>query len=206
MSSSINIIRTLRDLVPRRPLTWSEAERVTELQANRLRELLDIGSAALPEEAISDLPRIEVRRSFELPVSGLTFWDNGKWVVVVNAAEPDGRQRFSLAHELAHVVNHTTKDFLCAPGYVSSEEKGERLADYFAACLLMPKRHVKRLFGEGRSLTHLASLFQVTPRATAVRLSQLGLTEQLPRCGRPTRGAPDPSVYHRALSMQGVAA
>jgi hypothetical protein len=206
MTGSTNIIRTLRDLIPRRALTWNEAERLTELQANRLRELLGIEGARLPEEAVSGLPRIEVQRDFEMPVSGLASWGSGKWEIVLNASEPYGRQRFSLLHELKHVIDHTTKQYLYVPGVRSSEEKAERLADYFAACALMPKRHVKRLFGERQSVTELALSFDVTPRAVAVRLNQLGLTGPVRRCNRPLPAVYRPEIYERSLSLHGVAA
>lgn len=201
-----NIIRTLRELIPTRNLTWTESERLAELQANKLRELLGISDAFLPEEAISTLPRIEVRRSFSLLVSGLTYWDSGVWVIELNATEPEGRMRFSLTHEFKHVLDHTTREWLYPDDQlVSSEEKAERLADYFAGALLMPKRHVKRLFGERRSLIDMADRFGVTERAMHVRLSQLGLIEPTPRCERPLRKR-QRSVYRRGKVLERMSA
>src|SRR5262249_31781138 len=137
-------------------------------------------------------------------VSGLASWAGGTWEIVLNAGEPYGRQRFSLAHEFKHVIDHTTGHYLY--GWTSSDEKAERLADYFAACALMPKRHVKRLFGEGRTTSDLALAFAVTPRAIAVRLSQLGLIGPVRRCNRPLPSVFGPEVYERALRVRGVAA
>jgi Zn-dependent peptidase ImmA (M78 family) len=68
------------------------------------------------------------------------------------------------------------------PGAYVSEEQNERIADYFAGCLLMPKRHVKRLFGQRLSLIRMADTFGVTHQAMHVRLSQLGLVAPTPRC------------------------
>ena len=200
-----SVVAALRALVPERPLTYREAETVAELQANRCRELLGVEGVEFPEEAIAGLPRVTVTREADLPVSGLAQWHDGRWFIAVNALEPWSRQRFSLAHELHHVLGHTTKQWLCADeaGFPEAA-KAERLADYFAGCLLMPKRHVKRLFGEGRSAPELATAFGVSPRAIAVRLSQLGLSEPLPRCaGRPAPSRRFGGAYHRALPVGG---
>jgi len=101
------LLGMLRGLVPQRALSYYEAERIAELQANRFRELLVISQAKLPEEAFSELPRLCIRRASDLPVSGLTYWDNGRWLIALNAHEPLGRQRFSLAHEFKHVLEST---------------------------------------------------------------------------------------------------
>jgi hypothetical protein len=202
----MTVLALLRDLVPKRALTWREAERIAELQANRLREILDLEQPRLPEEAISELPRIDVRRESDLPVSGLTYSDSGCWVIALNALEPIGRQRFSLAHEFRHILDHTERQWLYLGGRaLSRSEQAERLADYFAGCLLMPKRWVKRLFGERASLILLADAFGVTPRAMHVRLSQLCLIEPTPRCDWPVRKRGG-TGYYRTTLREGVAA
>lgn len=182
-----SIVATLRGLVPERPLRYLEAQRIVELQANRLRELLQIDGPEFPPEGITSLPRLRIRRDSRLPVSGLTHWHNGRWLIVINGGEPLGRQRFSLAHEFAHVVQHTAKGWLCHDDpRMSQNAKAERLADYFAGCLLMPKRWVKRFHGERRSVGEMAQAFGVTERAVEVRLGQLGITDSRPRCLQPS--------------------
>lgn len=99
LTPRISVIAALRLLVPQRRLTYAEAERIVELQANRLRGLLNVHEPRLDEDSIAELPRILVRREFGLPVSGVTHWQNGRWVITVNGSEPIGRVRFSLAHE-----------------------------------------------------------------------------------------------------------
>ena len=52
------------------------------------------------------------------------------------------------------------------------------MCDYFAACLLMPRPWVKRLWAQGtQDATVLAATFAVSPAAMNVRLQQLGLAE-----------------------------
>src|ERR1700759_562526 len=99
-SERSNIIGQLRALIPNRPLRFAEALRLTELQANRFRELLGLTEPSLPDAAITELPRIRLRRQRSLPVSGLAHWHNGRWLIAINASEPEARQRFSLSHEL----------------------------------------------------------------------------------------------------------
>lgn len=198
-----SVLRTLRDLVPARPLAPWETRQRAELQANRLRELLGLQNQPFfPTEAITEFPRVRVTGRYGMAVSGATAWSGRLWLIDINAAEPAGRQRFSLAHEFKHIIDHTAKDWLY--GLTSSaDEFAERAADYFAGCLLMPKRHVKSLFYAGNDRRALARLFGVTPRAIEVRLSQLGLLEAIPRCGL---ARPRPQSRQRKLPRQGVAA
>ncbi len=195
----------LRQLVPRRRLQRHEAQRIAELQANRFRELQAVEDDELPEEAIATLPRVILTHEPNLPVSGLAQWHNGCWIIALNDREPWTRQRFSLAHELFHIINHTTKDWL-HPGdhWASSEERAEQLADYFAGCLLMPKRLMKRYVGQGEKPAQLAERFGVSEPAIAVRLAQLGLSPRVPRC------LPSPNSLRRvvkpSVEREGVAA
>jgi Zn-dependent peptidase ImmA (M78 family) len=177
------VLAYLRGLVPQRPLSFIEARHITELQANRLRGLLNITSAELPPEVIPGLPRIEVIEVSDLPASGASQWSEGKWVIAVNGQESWQRQRFSMGHELWHIINYRTTDFLC-PGnrFTSSSAQAERLADYFSGCLHMPKQHLKRLVGEGLDAADLADTFGVSVPAVTVRLNQLGFSQSRSRC------------------------
>ena len=59
----------------------------------------------------------------------------------------------------------------------------ERICDYFAGCLLMPRPWVKRLYCSGvQHLPDLAQAFGVSQAAMSVRLNQIGLVEPTPRC------------------------
>lgn len=179
-----NVLALLRGLVPQRQLTSNEAFRIAELQANRLLEHFAIDTTAVPDEIVSELPRIKIEREHSLPVSGSAHWNGRYWVITLSADEHRLRQRFSLMHEFKHILDHTTKDFLCQDRPASSaHEQAERVADYFAACLLMPKRVVKSLWFQGRQdIANLADLLQVSPAALRYRLDQLGLTERPARC------------------------
>lgn len=171
------VIAILRALIPPRLLTTREAEQLAELQANRLLELAGLPQMPVPIELVTELPRIAVRMEPDLPVSGSAQWTAGRWLLTINASEPWTRQRFSLLHELKHVLDHPKVDVIYA-----GEQQAEHLADYFAACVLMPRLSVKRCWGDGvQSLADLAHHFGVSERAMALRLQHLGLRSSLPR-------------------------
>jgi Zn-dependent peptidase ImmA (M78 family) len=176
----------LRDLVPHRRLTFAEALRIAELQANRLKEHFDIDTAEVASEIVTELPRVTVIFDADLPVSGSTHWNGSTWVITLNASEPPMRRRFSLMHEFKHLIDHTTRGYLYGTDDSEAHERAERAADYFAACLLMQKRWVKRLWGERmQSITELARTFGVSTQAMRYRLNQLGLIETARRSCRP---------------------
>jgi Zn-dependent peptidase ImmA (M78 family) len=202
-----SVLAILRGLVPQRQLTFNEALRIAELQANHLLEHFSIDSAAVPDEIVSELPRIKIERERSLPVSGSAHWNGRYWVITICADEHRSRQRFSLMHEFKHVLDHTTKDFLYQDRPTSSAyEQAERVADYFAACLLMPKRVVKRLWFEGpQSIERLAEKLRVSPAAARYRLDQLGLIDRAARCetarrAYPSRTATRSMLRHPALA------
>ena len=179
------VLAMLRSLVPKRPLTGYETLRIAELQANRLLRHFQIETDAVPEEIVSSLPRIRVARELGWPVSGAAHWNTRHWIITLCADEHPLRQRFSLMHEFKHVLDHTTKQFLYHDTpHQSADEQAERTADYFAACLLMPKRVVKRVWCQGpQDITRLATRLRVSPAALRYRLDQIGLTEKPERCG-----------------------
>jgi Zn-dependent peptidase ImmA (M78 family) len=180
-------LAVLRSLVPQRELTFNESLRIAELQANHLLELFAIRATAVPDEIVTELPRIKIERERWLPVSGAAHWNGHYWIISLSDTEHWLRQRFSLMHEFKHILDHTSKELLYRdrPGS-SAHEQAERVADYFAACLLMPKRVVKSLWCQGhQDLADLSKLLRVSPAAVRYRLDQLGLTERPRRCTTP---------------------
>jgi len=175
------VLPILRAVAPRRRLSPVEAAYVAELQAVRLLELAGLTHGPVPTSLIADLPRVDLRYDVDLPVSGTTHWQNGRWIITVNASEPLPRQRFTICHELKHAIDHRHHDVLyrSTPGQ-SAEVAAELAADTFAACLLMPKRWVKRAWNDGHQrISDLADLFSVSPQAMRRRLEHLGLEPRI---------------------------
>jgi Zn-dependent peptidase ImmA (M78 family)/DNA-binding XRE family transcriptional regulator len=93
-------------------------------------------------------------------------------VIVVNQLHNGERQRFTLAHELAHLVLRFTD---------LSDSDQEKAADRFAGAFLMAKEMVKRLLGENRTsislgeLAELKKIFKVSIASLVVRCAQLDI-------------------------------
>ena len=175
----------LRRIMPMRPLRFDEAKRVAELQAARLLQVGAMTVGRVGEELITELPRLDVCYRHGLVGSGVTTWERGAWRIAINADEPAVRQRFTLAHELKHVLDASHEDAIYGhlPIGPARQRHIEAICDHFAACLLMPRPQVKRLWGQGRQdLGVLAAYFDVSHQAMLIRLQNLGLVDRLPRC------------------------
>jgi IrrE N-terminal-like domain len=74
--------------------------------------------------------------------------------------------------------SHRPAGLYSAPDGRSAEELAEVVCDHFSACLLMPRRLLRRDWSTGlRKISPLAHRYQVSKPAMDVRLHQLGLTE-----------------------------
>lgn len=192
-------LATLRALTPNRRLPFTEALRVAELHANRLLELS--GCRDQPDaiaDVISQLPRIRIKYR-DLPTSGLSYWDGHDWMIGINRSEPPTRQRFTLLHEYKHIIDHGHTSQL----YGDQRRQAEQAAAYFAGCALMPKRLIKRAWGNGiQAVEDLAQTFEVSQPAIRVRLTQLGLADPNERCApiiHVNRTLPPRNRYFRQL-------
>ena len=114
------------------------------------------------------------------PISGKLFIDklNGGtsgFSIVINKAEPLPRQRFTVAHEIAHFILHKedladglAEDALFR-GRLSNNKEIE--ANKLAAEILMPFRLIQKLMTEGfRTISQLAEELQVSKAAISIRL------------------------------------
>lgn len=184
----LGLLQRLRALMPKRPLGWGEAEQVAERQANRLRAELGGLGPRLREEDLAQLPWLTITRRERLPTSGLATKTDFGWLVVIKGDEARVRQRFSLAHEIKHVVDDELMDqvpgglYPASAGY-SAHERAERVCDRFAAALLMPKVLLRADWADGlQDIAKLAKRYDVSRAAMRVRLTQLGLIVSTPRC------------------------
>lgn len=173
-----DVIGALRELVPGRALPWSEAHSIAERQATLLLKLLYIDEPPVPQFVVSSLPGVVVDRRKGWPTSGMAVAGPHHWRIVIRADEPRWRQRFSLAHEFKHVLDDPLIDRSHAHLPPEQQhERAERLCNYFAACLLMPRPWVKGDWGRGlQNVQTLARRYYVSREAMSTRLSELGLT------------------------------
>lgn len=114
-----------------------------------------------------------------LGIDALTKEYKGKFLVLLNIAEQSAvRIRFSLAHELGHILLHSGYD----RRLYAKKEIGKRLeveANTFASCFLMPADgfllDVTKITLGG--LVRLKKHWKVAVQAMAVRLTQLGIID-----------------------------
>jgi Zn-dependent peptidase ImmA (M78 family) len=174
------LLASLRDVVPIRALSVTESLELAERQADRFLELSGISAPLVPESVIADVPRVEVQRMTPSPVSGAAQWSRGRWLILLKGSEPEARQRFTLAHEFKHVLDHPFIGVLypsvCT---MTREQRAEQVCDYFAACLLMPRSWIIQACEEsGVHPQRLARRFGVSHTAMSKRLAAIGFDRQ----------------------------
>jgi hypothetical protein len=166
-----SVLARLRAIAPARGLDRATAFRVAEHQAKLLLELTNTTAAPVPLDVLRRVPVIELAVVADLPASGASYWTGEVWRLEVAADDHTHRQRFTFCHEFKHVIDHHVRDLLYANGRIR-----ERVADHFAACLLMPRRDLIHAWRAGeQDIEHLARHFAVSTAAMARRLTTLGL-------------------------------
>lgn len=63
-------------------------------------------------------------------VSGCCFKKNNDSIILINSAHSPGRQNFTLAHELYHILDNDKKVYICSDGLKNEIEEN---ADEFAS-------------------------------------------------------------------------
>ncbi len=123
-------------------------------------------------------------------VQGLVARRQGTTQVYVETDDPPYRKRFTIAHEIGHLVLHlgpgdgeivdTADAFRTETdpdAAWTAERRREWEANVFAAALLMEADLVRTKWMEIQSLEGMAEWFQVSRQAMALRLGFLGLQE-----------------------------
>ena len=115
---------------------------------------------------------------YDRDIQGYLDW--AKKTIVLNADDGYTRKRFTIAHELGHVMLHQ-KELEANPDLgimyrqalgMSDPDPKEREANHFAACLLMPASMVLR-FKDVPSTRTIAGMFIVSEQAMKFRLESL---------------------------------
>jgi len=140
---------------------------------------------------LEKLPDSVQKRGMNASLSGLLLvGQNVKeiWVSAAEAERSQGRERFTIAHELGHFLLHSDESisssnfFICRTKDIHSassnqKKRGKEVeANRFAAELLMPERLVEQLAHRWKAnIPKMANLFDVSAEAMGIRLTQLGL-------------------------------
>lgn len=184
-ASTTSVLKDLRSVIPQRIIDGKEALRIAELQANKLLARLDDAEfGEVPLELVASLPRIRVVFDQVLPKSGASFWNGREWIIAVSAHDSHARQRFTVFHEYKHIIDHGSTHLLYSGTWrASASQQAEHAADYFAGCVLASRRSLKSAWGQRiQRPADLAQIFGMSQQAVRVRISQLGLLDERPRC------------------------
>ena len=164
---------------------WHDALHLAELQAELVRSVMP-WRPRLSTELLERLPHIHVERSADLPVAGTARWDGECWIVELNSADSPQQQRWTLLHEIKHIIDHPRRNSIYGGrSPLEAAELAERAADFFAVAALMPERAVMVAWRLGlRHPPKLAAHFDVAEGAARLRLHQIGLTDHYLRSRR----------------------
>lgn len=169
----------LRSLAPRRRMSHLESLRLAEAQANKLRDILGVTTDFFATQLVECLPRVLVRTVEDIPASGASFWGNGTWHIHIHADEPVTHRRLTLLHELKHIIDHPIQKYVYDERAFVVYGEREIIADYFAACVLVPENRLRAAYAITRNHRELASHFGVSTRRLLHRLSEVGLTDTI---------------------------
>ena len=156
---------------------------------SRAREVIEKHSLyKLPINVYQVAANLDIPVSFEtfptdlyMKLKGFCYKEDSFSIIGINRSHPVALQRFTMAHELHHLLyDLNSARFLC--GLDNVEEAFEQNAENFAAELLMPRELVKKLVSHPLNVHYLtihlvAAHFGVSYEAAAIRLSKFGLTQ-----------------------------
>lgn len=133
-----------------------------------------------PVIVAQELGFIVYQSSFSDDISGMVVNSNTEKAIYINKDDAIKRQRFTIAHEIGHIILHHENmdkefkeiDFRSANG---TYDLRETQANSFAAALLMPREKSKRVWELLVDVDDFADAFHVSKQAAAIRLMNLGL-------------------------------
>jgi len=114
-------------------------------------------------------------------LDGIALKSPGLAAIIVNRNLPETRQRFTIAHELAHIIMpHRGEYYVCYPGRNKAMEKS---ANKFAAEILMPKPMVLSLWEKYATnpqfrIEVVAGILKVSKAAFYARIRELELANK----------------------------
>ena len=161
----------------------TEGDKYSEPRAHELREryVATFGGEELPvpvEAVAEDLLGLHISEADLDGISGLLYPARRR--IVINAADPPARKRFTVAHELGHWICQCQTgpevEVFCRAEDVTLDPDAravEREANVFAAELLMPEPAVRAAWSGDEEKT--AERFGVSEEAMRWRLYSFGL-------------------------------
>ena len=152
-------------------------EVIAVLKARRFVSIVKPTTIPVPIRPYLDAVGATLRHETDLQDNepGWSFATNGTRYICVNAADREERQRFTICHEIAHVVLGLPSDHATQPWWSTKRPLAERLCDLFAVELLLPETLFQPLAADSAvsfvSLDALASQFLASTTATGSRFA-----------------------------------
>jgi Zn-dependent peptidase ImmA (M78 family) len=161
-----------------------------EQLADTLLSQAGIKAPFVPIEDIVKTRGITIRVMDLKEISGLLVRDSNVTVIGVNKTHPLTRRRFTIAHECAHALLHDGKevrydtdfrvDFRSDTSSLGVDVE-EMEANFFAACILMPRRFLEAdpliceldVEDAAPTVKALAARYKVSTQAMSIRLGNL---------------------------------
>jgi len=157
-----------------------------EQKADKFRKLLGIDDEMIHEETLLKLLEKQNYYIFyeELgreATSGAAFRRKDLNFIIINSSQTLGRQNFTLAHELGHIILHEKDIF----DLKIENKKLETQADTFAACFLMPEKQIIFHLNSKKKINKFDILlisqnFRVSFLAAAIRLKTIYGASKMP--------------------------
>jgi Zn-dependent peptidase ImmA (M78 family) len=165
-------------------------QRIETLVRNLLKDY-KVNKPPVPVETLATRLGAKVRYSpFDGDISGMVYRDEDRVIIGVNSLHHTNRQRFTIAHEIGHMLLHKGIEVHVDRSYrinlrndisSSAVDREEIEANRFAAKLLMPEdlliadlKGQEIDFEEERRLEKLARRYRVSIQALTFRLTNLG--------------------------------
>jgi transcriptional regulator with XRE-family HTH domain len=158
-----------------------------EQLAEHIRAVAHLGSEDLPYR-LTDLAELFESRlgldiGFEpLPagLDGLSLSSGGLGVALISSSIPATRQRFTIAHEVGHLVAGDSQDLRVDENVFGHRSPDEVRANAFAAAFLMPEAAIRAAIPHGITeeiVVDLLGRFGVSLDALAFRLHNVGAVD-----------------------------
>lgn len=162
----------LENLLPAFPVGLFSKKKISKIKdedeieiiADQLRYSWDLGLAPI-SDLINSLETNGVKvfqydNSLNAAFDGLSARiNNSIYVIVISNHRPGDRQRFTLAHELGHLLLADSID---------NSRQEEKYCDRFAGCFLLPKKSLIQILGEHRN--------HIEPRELALIKHEFGIS------------------------------
>ena len=104
---------------------------------------------------------IEVRHLPLIATHGAVWFLNTCWLIHLNSNDSLVRQRFTLYHEIFHVLAHSQGNPLFKHRGSDNINFNEILADHFSASMLIPQEMLPEYWMEYKDIELLADIFKV---------------------------------------------